>query len=127
MGLDMHLMAAKSMKELNEMTWNDWTEWEDVCDKYDGDYTMLERPCAVWYARKFWDMVREMSFLKDYNDKCGEFIRIHKKDLREMIDFYCYHPDYFDGFNGLPRLCELYQAFDAMEDAGINLYFEADW
>lgn len=125
MGLDLRIMAAKSKRELNDLQWEDWTEWNDIKDKYDNDFSMIPKPCEVWYARKFYELMSAMSFLHNYD--CGEYIRLHKDNLREMINFYCYHPDYFYGFNGLPRLCELYQEFDEMEDAGINLYFEADW
>ena len=125
MGLDMNIMAAKSINDLEEAISGDWANWDDIRNVCEDSFALIDRPCEVWYARKYWDMMFEMSFLRNY--RCGEVIRLHKANLREMIDFYCYHPDYFDGFNGLPRLCELYQAFDSLEENGLNLYFEADW
>lgn len=125
MGMDMNIMAARSIEELEDAINGDWTSWDDIKSKYDDTFCLLDRPCEVWYARKFWDMMHKMSFLTNY--ECGVVIRLTKNNLREMIDFYCYNCDYFGGFYSLPRLCELYQAYDSLEENGMNLYFEADW
>ena len=124
MGLDMRLILAKSKEEIEQY---ELAEWEDSHDEalFETDLSTIQRPYQVWYARKFWDMMYGMSFLCDY--ECGDYCRLSKNDLKEMIDFYSYHPDYFYGFDGLPRLCELYQVFSSLTNAGLNLYFEADW
>ena len=50
-------------------------------------------------------------------------IPLKKATLKKMIECYAFTPDYFDGFNGLPRLCELYQMYDELQVNGLNLYF----
>lgn len=125
MGLDIHIMIARSIKEVNELEWKDWVEWEEMRETCEDEFANLARPCEVWYARKFWSLMEEMPFLHDYD--CGKYVRLHKDDVKAMIDFYAYHPDYFDSFDGLPRLCEIYHQYDDIVEAGLGLYFEADW
>ena len=122
MGLDCRIFIAKSTKGLDDF---DYCEWEDIQDICDDDFASIMRPCQVWYARKFWGLIENLSFLKGYEN--GQYVQIHKKDLKEMIEYYAFHEDYFEKFNGLPRLCELYRDFDRIMAAGLNLYFEGDW
>ena len=125
MGLDMGLVATKKREYLDDYDYDDRFEYDEIAfnnNFYDenGNFQWPD-VCEVWYARKFWDMVNSVPVLGEAID--GDYVRISKKDLANMIDFYCYHADYFDGFSGLPRLCELYKNYDDMIAQGVKLFF----
>lgn len=107
MGLDMRILKCKSKLQLtgDEI---DWTQVEEV-----------------WYARKFWDMQREMSFLKDYEN--GDFIPLTRENLEEMLTFATHNLDYFGTFNTVIPLCNVLYNLDTWEEYGFHLYYEADW
>ena len=120
MGLDVHIIMAKNRKQLEyDEFWNtctsDWVRDEDGCIDY-------SQPAIVYYARKFWDLYSPMCrHLKI--DNCEYSGPLSKQDIEKMIDIATHKRDYFDGFNGLPRLCELYQLYDELQANGLNLYF----
>lgn len=126
MGMDLGIIASRSIGELKEETWPDFYEWDEIKENekmYDeyGTFVFPERPVQMWYARKFYSLLDGVPELKkSYTDY---IIRINKETLKHMINYYAFNPDYFDGFNGLPRLCELYQMYDELQAQGINLYF----
>ena len=127
MGLDMGCVVSKSMADF-EGSWGDWADYKELVDNgnfYDEYERFLwpDRPVEVWYARKFWDMINKIPELKKIAAEPSNIGRIKKDVLKRMIEFYAFHPDYFDGFNGLPQLCELYQMYDDIVAQGKNLYF----
>lgn len=112
MGLDCYVFRAKTKKAFDEPHW-----YEDES----GAVT------EVWYARKFWDLVNQVSFIKNTNDDCGEYIKLSKDDIEEMIQVATHNPDYFGEFNTVPALCKILQNFDEDEEEGWHYYFEFDY
>lgn len=117
MGMDMYIFRAHSKKELESDNF-----WELARESEESNEVHLGE---VWYARKFWDLHNNMSFLRDY--ECGEFIELTKDNLEEMLTFATHHTDYWDGFKSVPELCEILYSFDEMNERGYHYYYEADW
>lgn len=124
MGMDLGITVAKS---INMVDWKDHYDFDEIhdnklfCDK-DGYFNCpVDKPIDVWYARKFYDLLNNVPELEESYTKY--VIPLKKATLKKMIECYAFTPDYFDGFNGLPRLCELYQMYDELQVNGLNLYF----
>ena len=111
MGMDMYIYRVKNRKILDTEFWN--TDHED---------TVLKE---VYYSRKFWDLHDNISVFKNY--ECGEYKELTKADIKEMIDFSCYHRDYFGSFNSVIALCEIYDNWDEDIENGYHFYIECDW
>lgn len=94
-------------------------------DFYCDDYNEIPRCIQMWYGRKFWDLHNSMSFLQNY--ECGEYVKLRKCDVEEMLQFACHHRDYFDTFNTVPDLAEIVDEFDENEEKGIYYWYECDW
>ena len=126
MGMDMNLIRARN-KEAIEQYYSTWTIDSDPDYNFhmDGSEADTFPVVEVYYSRKFWDLFRAMSFTKNY--ECGEYIRLNKRELKEMLDYSITHPDYFDHFNSVPELCRVYHKFDEWEARGLHVYFECDW
>ena len=110
MGMDAYVFKAKTKKVFDS---DNWFSREDVTE--------------VWYARKYWDLVYNLSFLKDLDADCGEFIQLTKENVEEMIKVATHNPDYWDGFDTVPALCKILRDFDEEEEAGWHYYFEFDY
>lgn len=110
MGMDAYVFKAKTKKVFDD---KDWYGREDVKE--------------VWYARKYWDLVYNLSFLKDLDTDCGEFIQLTKENVEEMIKVATHNSDYWDGFDTVPALCKILHDFDEEEEAGWHYYFEFDY
>lgn len=125
MGLDMGIIATKRYELLNEEYWADRFNYDEIKDNpefYNEDEIFIwPDSCDVWYARKFWDMFQSIPSLRKADN--NTYVRIDKNTLKDMINFYAFNEDYFDGFSGLPRLCELYRDYDQMLAQNIKLYF----
>ena len=128
MGMDLGITAAKSINMvMNESDWADHYDFDEIRDNnlfYDEDGSFnwpVDKPIDIWYARKFYDLLNDVPELKESYTKYA--IPLKKATLKKMIECYAFTPDYFDGFNGLPRLCELYQMYDELQANGLNLYF----
>lgn len=79
-----------------------------------------------FYARRFWGLVNNVTFIpSDY--KSGDWIELDKDMIEEMITVACHYKDYFDTYNNIPKLCELRDRFDELEENGRHLYFEYDF
>ena len=129
MGMDIGITIAKSINTViddNQMSNHyDFDEIRDNNLFYDEDGAFqwpTDKPIDMWYARKFYRLLEGVPELKESYD-APYVIRIKKDTLKKMIECYAFTPDYFDGFNGLPRLCELYQMYDELQANGLNLYF----
>lgn len=130
MGMDLGITVAKSINMVTDenSNWSDHYDFDEIHDNNlfyneDGDFQWpTDKPVDVWYARKFYDLLDGVSELKE-SYKEPNVIRIKKDTLKKMIECYAFTPDYFDSFNGLPRLCELYQMYDELQANGLNLYF----
>ena len=129
MGMDIGITIAKSINTViddNQMSNHyDFDEIRDNNLFYDEEGAFqwpTDKPIDMWYARKFYRLLDGVPELKESYD-APYVIRIKKNTLRKMIEYYAFTPDYFDGFNGLPRLCELYQMYDELQVNGLNLYF----
>lgn len=127
MGLDMRFCSAKSVKDLENYDYRDWFDANEIQEDEWGSPQYPTIPCELVYFRKHWVLMHEMNHILDNKYEYGQWVRIYKKHLKAIIDFYCYHENYFNNFMGLERLCELYRDYDRMQEQGINLYFEADW
>lgn len=112
MGMDAYIFKAKTKKAFKEPNW-----YED------------ENPnvTEVWYSRKFWDLVQGVSFIKNIEKDACEYIQLRKIDIEEMIDIATHTPDYFGGFESVPKLCEILYNFDEDEANGWHYYFNFDY
>ena len=113
----------------------------DECKQILADFDK-EFPGVMQYSQKNEQKLRELGYVEDYmgrrrhlphfNDKELVFKAYRKeyvnKDLFEKIfKFCCYHPDYFDTFNSLPKLAEELHYFDARTEEGWTYYFMGDY
>ena len=126
MGLDMGLILTKKKSYIDNIDYDDCPDYDELMDNkfaYDEDNN-FQWPdiCYVWYARKFWDLVHGVPEINEWAREPNGYYRVKKDVLKKMIEFYCFHQDYFDGFNGLPRLCELYRDYDEFTAQGLKLY-----
>ena len=109
-GMDAYVFRARNKKVFEEDHW------------YDSDQVK-----EVWYARKYWDMIHNVPFIRSIEGDCGEFIQLTKENIKEMIDVATRIPDYWDGFNTVPALCEILYNFDQDAEDGWHYYFEFDY
>ena len=107
MGMDAYIFKAKTKKAFEEENW----------------YNKVEE---VWYTRKYWDLIHNMSFIGG-TDGCGEFIKLTKNNIEEMLQYSIHHPDYWGGFESVPTLCRILYEFDEAEEEGWHYYFEFDY
>jgi len=124
MGMDMNMWRARRAEDINAYYHGDFgfTEY----DYYnDGDEEDTAPVVEIYYSRKFWDLYNAMSFTHDY--ECGEYIRLTKAEVKEMLDFSIANPDYFDDFGTVQSLCRIYYKFDEWEARGLHVFFECDW
>lgn len=108
MGLDCYVFRAKTKKAFEAERW------------YDDENTSVTE---VWYSRKFWDMLHNMSFIKSIEEDCGEYIQLTQDNIEEMLQFAAHNRDYFGGFETVPRLCEIYNNFEYDAEEGWHYYF----
>lgn len=98
------------------------------------------------YFRKNWNLRNYMKFKDD--DVCTyPGLRLEKEDLKKMIDYCAYNPDYWydygedmydddeeqnhlatlvdsaDGFRNVNKLCYLYAIWDKLQDEGWKIYY----
>lgn len=110
MGMDAYIFRARNKKVFKS---DDWYNNRDITE--------------VWYTRKFWDLINRLSFIKEEEDACGEFIKLRKDDLEEMITIATHNQDYWGGFDSVPQLCQILHDFDTDEENGWHYYFEYDY
>jgi len=108
MGLDSYIFKAKTKKIFEDDNWYDKVE-------------------EVWYARKYWDLIHNLSFIENTEEDCSKFIRLTKDNIEEMIKVATHTRDYFNGFTTVPALCEILDNFDNDEENGWHYYFEFDY
>ena len=109
MGMDFNIYSAPNHAIFND---EKWYESDKVEEKF--------------YARKAWHFPENCKFIPhDYEN--GDFIRISKENLEEMIKVACEHRNYWGNYDDVPRLCELRDEFDELEEQGKHLYLEYDW
>lgn len=126
MGMDMNLYRARCADDIDYYyaSW-DISKNNEYEYKYDDDEDDVMPVAEIYYSRKFWDLYEAMSFTKDY--ECGEYIRLSKEQVKEMLDYSVLHPDYFGDFNTVVNLCRIYYKFDEWEKRGLHVFFECDW
>lgn len=112
MGMDAYIFRAKTKKAFDEPHWYD-----------DENGAVTE----VWYARKFWDLIHQVSFIKNIEEDSCEYIKLTKENIEEMIDIATHTPDYWGEFNTVPALCKILHNFDDDEEEGWHYYFEFDY
>jgi len=110
MGMDAYIFRARTKKAFEE---KHWYESEEITE--------------VWYTRKFWDLINNLSFIKNIDECACDFIQLTKADLEEMIDISCHNPDYFGEFTSVPALCKILYNFDTDEENGWHYYLEYDY
>jgi len=109
MGLDIYIYKAKNQRIFKT---DDWYNSDKVTE--------------VYYARKFWTLIQEASFLR-VNEDCGEYIQLSRDNVEELLQIAAHNRDYFNGFSTVPALCKILDEFDDMEEAGYHYYMEFDY
>lgn len=126
MGLDMGIIVAKNKKLVEETSPMDRLDLDEILDNEQFYFTDTENNYPDifqgWYARKFWDMVHAVPVLEENVRIDNYYFKIKKEDIKQMIEYYAFHRDYFDGFRGLADLCELYQRYDELTAGGWHFY-----
>lgn len=111
MGMDLNIYSARNREVFKH---DEWWNSEQVQEEF--------------YARKFWDLVENCSFIpEDYES--GDFIELELANLEEMIRVACTYRDYFGTYDLVPKLCELRDRFIAWEADEVprKLFLEYDW
>lgn len=80
----------------------------------------------VYYARKFWTLIQEASFL-DVEEDCCSYIKLSRENVEELIEIATHNEDYFGGFETVPNLCRILADFDTTEEEGYHYYMEFDY
>jgi hypothetical protein len=106
MGLDIYIFKARNKKAL--------------------EASSPETIQEVYYARKFWTLIQEASFL-DVEEDCCSYIKLSRKNIEELIYIATHHEDYFGGFETVPSLCRILADFDTTEEEGYHYYMEFDY
>lgn len=109
MGLDIYIFKSRTKKIFQS---EDWYGSEAVTE--------------VYYARKFWTLIQQASFLSVDGD-CGKFIKLSRKNVEELINIATHNADYFDGFETVPKLCEILRDFEEAKENGYHYYMEFDY
>lgn len=109
MGLDVAIYRARNNQIFKTEKWYD-----------------SEAAAEVYYARKFWTLIEQASFL-NVKDDCGDFIELSRENVEELINIATHNADYFDGFETVPRLCEILRNFDEDTENGYHYYMEFDY
>lgn len=106
MGLDVAIYRARNRAVFKD---DNWYNNENVTE--------------VWYARKFWDLIHNMSFIKNVEEDCGDFIQLTMDNVEEILQFAAHNPDYWSGFKTVPALCEIIRNFEQDYEDGWHYYF----
>ena len=111
MGMDLYVYSARNREVFKH---ENWWDSEQVQEKF--------------YARKFWDLVENCSFIPhDYES--GDAIELSVENIEEMIKVACTYKDYWGTYNTVPQLCELrdeYIGWQEDEDPR-KLFLIYDW
>lgn len=73
-----------------------------------------------FYSRKAWYLVDNCAFIPKIEDECP--IEVTEENLEEMIKVACHNRNYWDNYNDVPKLCELRDKFDQLEEEKRKLY-----
>ena len=111
MGMDFHIYSARNREVFKHENW-----WDS------------EQVQEEFYARKFWDIVDNCSFIPK-NYESGSFIELNLENLEEMIKVACTYRDYYGTYNSVPKLCELRDKYTGWlsDELPIKLFLEYDW
>lgn len=120
MGMDARLCTARSVKEFDNT--NYWTSALEINEE-----NFWKVGHEVMYWRKFYDLIDHINTLLPERYECADFIEVSKDMLKSIIEFCCYNRDYWDSFDTVPKLCEIYDHWDDFINAGLKLFFECDW
>lgn len=125
MGLDVHIYMVRNRKQILEDDFYDKCRTGWAKDKATDEINFTQ-PSIVYYAREFWDLYEVAA--ERFNIHNDEFSApLTKKDIEFLIDVAVHHPDYFDEFDTVPRLCEILYHYDEIKDAGMILLFKGDY
>lgn len=103
MGMEVGIWKARTVKAFEAENWYGSEQVEEV-----------------YYARKFYDLIQQVSFIK--NEDEGEFIRLTKDQVEELIVVATHNEDYWGGFDSVPMLCKILRDFDDEEERGYHYY-----
>jgi len=109
MGMDLTVYAARNHEIFKH---DDWWNNKDVTEKY--------------YSRKFWDLVNNCSFIpREFEG--DEFFQLTKNNVEEMIKIACEYRNYWNNYDDVPKLCEMRDEFDELEENGFHLYLNCSY
>ena len=106
MGLDNSIYRARNHAAFKD---ENWYNNKDITE--------------VWYARKFWNLIHNMSFIKNIEEDYGEFIQLSMDNVEEILQFAAHNPDYWDSFDTVPALCKIIHDFEQDHEDGYHYYF----
>lgn len=109
MGMDLYIFRARTRKAFDQENWY-------------GSDSVTE----ILYARKWWNLVEHCSFIPT-NYESGEYIQLTKNNIEEMIKVSCQYVDYWGGYDNVPKLCMMRDAFDEDEENGYHYYLTYNW
>lgn len=106
MGMDLYIIRKKNIKTPNEIS--------------------EER----FYARKFWPLIEEPKFVKEYNEGYDSFVKARissVENMEELIEVATHHRDYWGSYKTVPQLCEIRDELEEAMAEGWTYWLEADW
>lgn len=122
MGLDIYIYRCK--KDVNKLTKEEWNEYYRAdTDMYDCETMPIIS--EAFYARKFGEL--QDVIRKNYKDyELGQYLRLRRKDIEDMIQVAIITRNYFDNFESVPPLCEILDKFDEDEKMGWHYWYQCD-
>jgi len=108
---DIYLIGAKSKKQLNDNNF-----WTTVTNNNDNRF-LGERYYAV-YNSKILELFPQYEI--------GKIIELDKADINKMLQFCIYHKDNNNSFKGVPKLCEILDNWDDMENQNYHIFLQCE-
>lgn len=103
MGMDFMLYSARNREVFKHKDW------------YDSPQVQEE-----FYSRRAWHFVQNCPFIPKHGEDCP--VEITLSNLEDMIQIACTHRNYFGNYDDIPKLCELRDKYEELEEEGKKLF-----
>ena len=107
--LDIYLIGVKSKKQLSDK------EIYNSNDKFLGER---------YFATFTNNIINSISFLSNY--ELGKYIETTKQNIIEILNYASYHKDLNNSFKTVPKLCEIIDTWEEMEDNNFHIFLQIE-
>lgn len=104
MGLDIAIYRARNHKIFESEDWYKSPEVEEV-----------------YYARNFWALLEQASFI-NMNDDNSDYIKLSRKNIEELLQIAIHNEDNSGTFYTVPELCRILYDFETNKEEGYHYY-----